>query len=459
MPFIPHTPEDTKAMLAAIGKKHLEDLFSEIPEELKIQDFQTIPEGTTELALMQETQKRLKEQASRQCFIGAGAYEHHIPAAVWDITMRGEYLTSYTPYQAEASQGTLQLLWEYQTMMASLMGLEVSNASLYDGASSLGEAILMAIRLQPKEAIHHIWVPQTLHPYYREVLSTLLVSDAIKLVDIPYDSKTGTLSIEALDKLYQDQTCQVLVIPSPNFFGQLEKINELTNWAHEKEALVVGVVNPFAMAWLKPPGEWGKKGADIACGEGQPLGVPLSGGGPFFGFLCSRLAFVRQMPGRIVGQTVDVDGQPGFTLTLQAREQHIRRGKATSNICTNQGLMVTAATIYLSLMGPKGLKALAQTCHHNMQLLIDRLQQIAGVKKMFQGSYFHETVFSFDVPVTQVVEGMQKAGIHAGFILDPYYPGLKNALLVCVTETKTAEDITNYAKKLDEVLSELRNNA
>lgn len=458
MPFIPHTPEDTKLMLATVGVKQIEDLFAEIPEALKIQELSGIPSGMTEMALFKETRQRLKKHPTRQCFIGAGAYEHHIPAAIWDITMRGEYLTSYTPYQAEASQGTLQLLWEYQTMMASLMGLEVSNASLYDGASSLAEAILMAIRLQPKKKVHVVWVPDTVHPFYRQVLSAMLGMHDIQIRSVDHDVQSGTINPDNLEALYQKQpTCDVFIIPTPNFFGQLEKVNELTDWAHEKGAMVIAVVNPLAMAWLKPPGQWGKKGVDIACGEGQPLGVPLSGGGPYFGFLCTRLEFVRQMPGRIVGQTVDVEGNPGFTLTLQAREQHIRRGKATSNICTNQGLLVTAATIYLSLMGPKGLKQLAQACYQNMQFLIERLSAISGVRRVFHGSHFHEAVFSFDVPVEKVVEGMRKEDVHAGFILDPFYGSLKNSLLVCVTETKSQEDIICFAKKLKKVLESLKN--
>jgi glycine dehydrogenase subunit 1 len=456
MPFIPHTLDDEASMLAAIGIKHTSELFDEIPTSLMIQSLPGIPQGLTEMEMAQLMNKRAANMKGGKCFIGAGAYEHHIPAAVWDITTRGEFLTAYTPYQAEASQGTLQLLWEYQTMMASLMGLAVSNASLYDGATALAEAALMGIRLQKKVTKPCVWVPQTVHPFYRQVLVTLLKEQNIEVIEIPFE-REGVISIATLNAMRNKQpNCTVLIVPQPNFFGRLEKVNELTDWGHAHGAIVVGLVNPMAMSLLKPPGQWGEKGADIACGEGQALGVPLAGGGPYFGFLCTRMEFVRQLPGRLVGRTLDKEGKQGFTLTLQAREQHIRRSKATSNICTNQGLLVTAGTIYMSIMGPKGLQQVAQTCYQRMQLLIKLLQEIPEVSISFVGEHFHEVVIELSVNVNDALNLMKQKGIAAGFALEEYYPALKNALLICTTETKTEEDIFEYVLMLKETVAALQ---
>jgi glycine dehydrogenase subunit 1 len=352
MPFIPHTEEDIRAMLAVMNVASIEDLFDEIPESLRHASLTDIPQGLTEMELSRLMRERAKLDSGLLCFIGAGAYEHHIPAAVWDVASRGEYLTAYTPYQAEASQGTLQLLYEYQTMMASLMGLDVSNASLYDGASALAEAVLMAVRANRTNKSERVLIPRTLHPHYRQVVQAIVAQQGIEIIEIPFDASTGCINLASLEKFAGDVTA--LVIPQPNFFGLLEDVDALTNWAHQQNALAIGIVNPLATALLKAPGQWGQKGADIAAGEGQPLGVPMASGGPYYGFLCCKQEFVRQLPGRIVGRTVDLEGKQGFVLTLQAREQHIRRAKATSNICTNQGLLVTASTIFMSLMGPKG---------------------------------------------------------------------------------------------------------
>ncbi|MFN7098329.1 MAG: aminomethyl-transferring glycine dehydrogenase subunit GcvPA, partial [Gammaproteobacteria bacterium] len=329
MPFIPHTKNDIAAMLDAIGVKNISDLFDEIPTNLHVAAQQEIPEGLNEFKTTRLMLQLAKQDRHAGCFIGAGAYEHYIPAAVWEIASRGEFLTAYTPYQAEASQGTLQLLYEYQTMMASLMGMEVSNASLYDGASALAEAILMAIRSLPKNnPSKTILIAGSLHPHYRQTAETIVSAQGIKLVDVPFDAKTGTLDLASLDP-FAAQHAAALVIQQPNFFGQLEAVDALTDWAHAHNQLVIAAVNPIATALFKEPGSWGETGADIACGEGQPLGLPLASGGPYFGFMCTRMALVRQMPGRIIGRTVDRDNKPGFTLTLQAREQHIRRAKAT----------------------------------------------------------------------------------------------------------------------------------
>ncbi|HET7371314.1 MAG TPA: aminomethyl-transferring glycine dehydrogenase subunit GcvPA, partial [Gammaproteobacteria bacterium] len=442
---------EIRAMLAEIGADSIEQLFDEIPSELRIEQLSDVPPAISEMEISRLMNARAAADGMPLSFLGAGAYEHHIPAAVWEITTRGEFYSAYTPYQAEASQGTLQVLYEYQTMMANLMAMEVSNASLYDGASGLAEACLMAVRAQRKPS-RRILVAGTLHPYYRETIETIVGMQDIEFVDLAWCTEQGRILPESL-KRFDDQPFDALVIPQPNFFGALEDTDALTDWAHAHDALVVGVVNPMAMALLKAPGQWGETGADIVCGEGQPLGVPLSSGGPYFGFLCCRQALVRQMPGRLVGRTIDLDGKEGFTLTLQAREQHIRRSKAKSNICTNQGLLVTAATIYMALLGAEGLKRVAAASHANARKLVDAVTTIDGVRRAFSGPYFHETVLLLDRPVADVLAQLSDGGILGGLDLAPWFPELDNALLVCATETKTDRDIDLYATALSEALA------
>lgn len=449
MPFIPHTEEDIKVMLDTIGVKNIDALFDEIPSDLPKAKLDDFPEGLTEGAVTRFMMDRAPEAVPGGCFIGAGAYEHHIPAAVWEITTRGEFYTAYTPYQAEASQGSLQVIYEYQTMLAHLMGLDVSNASQYDGASALAEAVLMAIRIKRGKA-KRVVVPTTVHPFYRAVLHSVLKHQEILIEEIAYDEKEGRILPEALEAVNDDGLAAV-IIPQPNFFGVLEEVDELTNVAHAKGALAIALVNPMAMALLKEPGAWGDNGADIACGEGQPLGVPLASGGPYFGFLTCKKEHLRQLPGRIVGKTEDAVGNEGFTLTLQAREQHIRRGKATSNICTNQGLVVTAATIYMSLMGAKGLRHVAAASHQNAEDLLKRLTSIKGVELAFKGPIFHEFVLRLTSSVDDVLKKLNELGIQAGYSLKKEYPELGECLLVCATETKTESDLARYQKLLEEV--------
>lgn len=447
MPFIPHTRADTDAMLKAIGVGAIDDLFAEIPAELKLQALEGIPGAIGESEAGRLMRRRAARDEMALNFLGAGAYEHHIPAAVWELTTRGEFYSAYTPYQAEASQGTLQVIYEYQTMMASLTGLEVSNASHYDGASALAEAVLMAVRSNRRSGSGRVLVPRALHPHYRAVLTTITSTQGIELVDLPYDPAGGQTDTGALaDHAGEDITA--VVISQPNVFGVLEPVDEMTDWAADNGALAVAVVNPMALGLLKPPGEWGREGAAIACGEGQPLGVPLSSGGPYFGFLTCRQALVRQLPGRLVGRTVDVDGKPGFTLTLQAREQHIRRSRATSNICTNQGLMVTAATIYMSLIGPVGLRRVAALCHARTAALADGAQAIGGVSVAFASPRFHEVVLRLPAPAQEVLRRLRAQGILGGVDLGGWYPELGDALLVCATETKTGQDIHKYVEAL-----------
>jgi len=451
MPFIPHTEADVAAMLQTIGVPSIDALFDEIPAALRTRALEGIPEALSEMEVARLLQERAQQDGRPLNFIGAGAYEHHIPAAVWAIVTRGEFYSAYTPYQAEASQGTLQLLYEYQTMMASLTGMQVSNASLYDGASALAEACLMAVRAHRKSKSAHILVPATLNPTYLKVARTITEGQNLKFDVLPYELKQGTTQRSSLDA-YAGQDITAVVIQQPNFFGLLEDVDAITDWAHANNALVIAVVNPLSLAILKPPGEWGAKGVDIVVGDGQPLGVPLSSGGPYFGFMTTRMEHVRQMPGRIIGRTVDLDGKPGFTLTLQAREQHIRRSKATSNICTNQGLLVTAATIYMSLLGAEGLEQVAATCQQRTNKLVDALTKVRGVRLVFDGPRFHEAVLQLDRKVDDVLEKLARAGIVGGFDLSQQYPELGQALLVCATETRTDEDIKRYATTLAEVM-------
>lgn len=452
MPFIPHTETDIQDMLAAIGVNDIEQLFDEIPRALRTGPLNLVPEAMSEMEITRLMHRRAAQDHVDLNFIGAGAYEHHIPAAVWQIATRGEFYSAYTPYQAEASQGTLQLVYEYQTMMTGLTAMDVSNASLYDGASALAEAVLMSVRANRKSKSHRVLMPTSLNPVYRSVTRAIVHGQGIELVELPFDPATGRTDPKSL-AAFEDQDITALVIPQPNFFGVLEETDALTDWAHAHNAQVIGVVNPVSLALLKPPGEWGEKGADIVCGEGQPLGAPLSSGGPYFGFMCCRKEHVRQMPGRIVGRTVDADGRTGFVLTLQAREQHIRRSKATSNICTNQGLVVTAATIHMALLGPEGLERVAAACHANTHALIERLKPL-GVTPAFTGEAFHEIALRLPRPVRPVLDAMAQQGVLGGYALGDDYRDLGDLLLVCVTETKTEADLDRYAEVMKAALAQ-----
>ena len=454
MPFIPHSEQDIEQMLSVIGADSIDELFDEIPANLRCAELTNIPLGMNEMEVTRLLRERAAQDGLPLCFLGAGAYEHHIPAAVWEITTRGEFYSAYTPYQAEASQGTLQLLYEFQTMMASLMAMDVSNASLYDGASALAEGVLMAVRANRKSKSRKILMPSTVNPVYRKVTDAIVKNQHIELVDVPFDPLTGQTDLNALAAFAGDDYA-ALVIPQPNFFGALDHVDEMTAWAVDNKMLSIAVVNPMAMALLKPPGEWADEGVDIVCGEGQPLGAPLASGGPYFGFMCCKQKHVRQMPGRIIGRTTDLDGKEGFTLTLQAREQHIRRSKATSNICTNQGLLVTAASIYMSLLGPEGLKKVGLNSHKNCQTLVQRLTRIEGVSQVFSGQIFHECVLKVDADAQQLINDLaEKHDILGGFNLSADYAELNNCILVCATETRTLDDIERFATTLDALLKQ-----
>jgi len=447
MPFIPHTEDDVRDMLSTIGVSELSALFDEIPASLRSGELNRVPAQVGEMDIARVMRGRAARDTQPVCFLGAGAYDHHIPAAVWEITTRGEYYSAYTPYQAEASQGTLQLIYEYQSMICGLTAMDVSNASLYDGASALAEAVLMAVRANRRARSRRILVPRSVHPAYRRVAQTIVANQGIELVEVDYDRSDGHVKPETLAK-WDGEPIAAVVVQQPNFFGVFEPVDELADWAHRQGALVIGVVNPVSLAIVTPPGEWGEKGADIACGDGQPLGIPLSSGGPYFGFMACREGVVRQMPGRIVGRTVDLEGREGYTLTLQPREQHIRRSKATSNICTNQGLMVTAATIHMALLGAEGLERVALASHANARRLIERLEAVDGVATAFSGNTFHEAVIRLESPAALVVERLAKKGILGGYDLSNDYPELGSALLVCATEKRTDEEIEAFGGAL-----------
>lgn len=453
MPFIPHTDDDVRKMLDAIGASSIEKLFDEIPPHLRGNALTGIQDGVSEMEVSREMRARASADEVDLCFIGAGAYEHHVPAAVWELASRGEFLTAYTPYQAEASQGTLQVIYEFQSMMANITGMDVCNASVYDGASGLAEAVLMAVRANKKSKSKRVLVPRSVNPHYRSVLKSIVSMQGIEVVEVEFNKNGGHLELSAL-KPFEGEDFAALVIPQPNFFGVLEEADALVDWAHEQSILVIACVNPMALAIFAPPSDWGKTGADIVVGEGQPFGIPLSSGGPYVGFLCCKMEFVRQMPGRLIGRTVDLEGKPGFTLTLQAREQHIRRAKATSNICTNQGLAMTAATIYVSLLGAEGLERVALASHHNIRELSQATSKIGSIERVFNRPVFHEKVLRLNRPVAAVLEHMANNGVLGGFDLSQDYPELGHALVVCCTETKTPDDIARYVVALDKALTE-----
>ena len=441
-------------MLGAIGAGSIDDLFDEIPRDLLIKDLDGVPDALSEMEISRLMRARAAKDRGVLCFIGAGAYEHHIPTAVWDIATRGEFYSAYTPYQAEASQGTLQAIYEYQTMITSLTGLDVSNASLYDGASGLAEAALMAVRANRKSKSRRVLLASGVNATYRKVAQAIAGSQGLTFETLPLDAASGITDLNKIKDAGEPPVA--VVIQQPSFFGTLEQVDELTDWAHEQGALVIAIANPTSLAVLKAPGHWGAEGADIACGEGQPLGVPLSSGGPYFGIMACKEKIVRQMPGRIVGRTTDLDGTPGFTLTLQAREQHIRRSKATSNICTNQGLMVTAATIHMSLLGYHGLRRVALQSVEQTAKLAGMVSAKDGVETAFSAPHFHEVVLRLDRPVGPVLELLAANNILGGLDLTNDYPELGNTLLVCATETKTDADLELFAAALNNALHDSR---
>lgn len=444
MRYLPHTFEDIESMLKAIGVSSIEELFSSVPKEFHLKKPLHLPLPMTEI----ELRKHMKNVANQnkashyKSFLGGGCYNHFIPAIVEYLSSQGGFLTAYTPYQPEISQGTLQTIFEFQTMIARLTGMEVANASMYDGATALAEACLMAKRLFPHKT--KILVPQNIHPQYREVLKTHLETQDILLAPMAYHPKSGTIDLDFLKTNSIADQCLAVLVQNPNFFGIIEDLTAIKELCKTHDILlIVAITEPLSLALLKSPAELG---ADIVVGEAQSFGNPISFGGPHIGFFASRMSFVRSMPGRIVGCTNDSDGKRCYTLTLATREQHIRREKATSNICTNEALLATQATIYLTTLGNEGLKRLALWNHSLVNQLIQNLK--GKTKLKFNSSFFNEVVIETQKPLSQIEKNLRKQKILGGISLREYYPELKNCLLVCTTEMNTPEDIKTLCQIL-----------
>ncbi|MBW2617325.1 MAG: aminomethyl-transferring glycine dehydrogenase subunit GcvPA [Deltaproteobacteria bacterium] len=439
MDFVPHTTQDQAEMLAAMGLTSVEDLFSPIPAELRAKSW-NLPTGLSELEVSRHLQGLAGLNAHElTCFLGGGVYDHFIPAAVGALAFRSEFYTAYTPYQPETSQGTLQSIYEYQTAIARLTGLDASNASLYDGGTGLFEAAVMAVK---KTRRRKIIVDTSLNPIYRILLKSYTANMGIKIVE---DELAGT---DRLKELIDAETAGVM-LQNPDFFGRVRDLSPYFELAHENKALAIMSCYPIALGILKTPAEMG---ADIALGEGQPLGLPLSFGGPYFGFIAVTKALIRSLPGRIVGRTKDEEGRVGFCLTLQTREQHIRREKATSNICSNEALCVLSALVYLTLMGKEGLKELAELNVAKAAYARRRLSAIPGVELIDEGPWFNEFRLRLDAEAQGVAARMLDQGIVAGYPLGRYYPDQANNLLVAVTEKRTKEEINLLAEGLEAVL-------
>ena len=448
MRFIPHTEQDIREMLETIGIQNVDQLFTGIPAGLRLGDTPLrLPSALSESEVvdkLRQIQKRNPDPEEMSSFLGAGAYRHYSPAVIGSLIQRGEFSTSYTPYQAEVSQGTLQAIFEFQTMIAMLTGMDVVNASMYDGASALAEAVLMAHRINKKS---EYLIASSVHPEYRQTVETYLRGANHQLVNVPYDS-TGKTDLEFILKNLNNRVSAV-VLQSPNFFGIVEEYEELgKELAEQGTLLIVVVAEPLSLGILKPPGE---RLADIVVGEAQSFGLPVSYGGPYAGFFATREKFVRQMPGRLAGETVDRRGRRSFVLTLSTREQFIRREKATSNICTNQGLCMLAVTIYLAVMGKQGLRELALLNLSKTDYMKKKLSKIQGFEMRFSGDTFNEVVLKCPKPANQIRDALLEYKILAGLPLGSYYPELDDSLLLCATELNTVEDIDLLADKLEAV--------
>jgi glycine dehydrogenase subunit 1 len=438
MRYLPNSPADRAAMLRATGHTRIEEIFTQIPGDLKLPCPLHLPGPLSEPEIS-EFFRQAANQSSHEfvSLLGAGAYSHCQPVAIDALISRGEFFTAYTPYQAEIAQGTLQAMFEFQTLMTQLTGMEVGNASLYDGSTATTEAVLMALRVTRR---NRVVLARTLHPEYRQVLETFVRHQGVELVDVAY-SASGQLDLAKLESALQPATAAV-VVQSPNFLGTLERAQEIAEIAHRSGALlIVAVTEPLSLAIVKPPGE-----ADIVCGEAQSFGVSLAFGGPYVGFLTAKEKFLRQMPGRLIGQTVDTEGRRGFVLTLATREQHIRREKATSNVCTNQSLCALAATVYLCLLGKNGLRLLAEQNLAKAHYAARELRKVPGTTTPFDGPHFNEFVVKTPGDAEDLLAELRREKIIGGLNLERFYPELKNHLLVCVTETVNKEAIDRMAE-------------
>jgi len=444
MPYLFNTAEDQQAMLQAIGAESIESLFDTIPAGLKLQRPLDLPPALGELALtqhMQQLASRNENAGSKPCFLGGGAYDHFIPAAVDMLASRGEFYTSYTPYQPEVAQGNLQAMFEYQTLICELTGMEVSNASLYDGGSAAVEAVLMcvsAVRGRKK-----VVTAASVHPEYRQILETYFACVGLELVTVA--APGGVASLQEIEEAVDSATACVL-IQHPNFFGCLEDVEAIVKIAHDAGAMVAQSFDPMSLGLLKRPGDMG---VDVAVAEGQGLGNPMAYGGPFLGIMTCREKFVRRMPGRIAGQTSTASGGRCWVLTLQTREQHIRREKATSNICTNQGLFALRASIYLALMGPHGMSEAAELCLRKSHYAASSITAQSRFSLAFDAPYFKEFVIrDSEAGAREVLTAAENSGYMPGVWLGQWYPDLQDAFLVAVTEKRTKEEIDGLASAL-----------
>ena len=447
MAYIANTPDDVRVMLESIGIASLDELFETIPADFRLTRPLAIAPAMGEMELTAHVGAVLARNQGadvRPCFLGGGSYDHFIPAVVDNLSARGEFYTSYTPYQAEASQGTLQATFEYQTLIARLTGMDVSNASLYDGGSAVAEAVLMALAITGRRG--RVVVAGSVHPEYRQVLATYLAHLGPKVVTVP--TPEGRVDEADLANTLTDDTAAV-VIQHPNFFGQIEDVSTLVEAAHAKGALAIVSVDPISLGLLKRPGDYG---ADIVVAEGQSLGNPLSFGGPYLGIMACREEYVRKMPGRIVGETTDKHGKRCWVLTLQTREQHIRREKATSNICTNQGLLALRASIYLAAVGPAGLRQAAELSTRKAHHAAERLAKIPGLSLAFTGPFFKEFVIRSTKSPRALLEEVGRRGFHGGIALGRWHPELSDAILIAVTEKRTRAEIDGLVAAYDHAI-------
>ena len=448
MRFIPHTEQDIREMLETIGVQNVDQLFAGIPDNLQLGNKHLdLPPALSEIEVisaLRQIQMRNPDPEETSSFLGAGAYRHYSPAVIASLIQRGEFSTSYTPYQAEVSQGTLQAIFEFQTMITMLTGMDVANASMYDGASALAEAVLMSNRINKQK---EYLIASSVHPEYRQTTETYLRGTDLRLINVPYSSD-GKTDFEFIRANLSDRTSAV-ILQSPNFFGIVEEYEQLGRELKDQNTLlIVVIVEPLSLGILKPPGE---READIVVGEAQSFGLPVSYGGPYAGFFATRKKFVRQIPGRLAGETIDRKGRRSFVLTLSTREQFIRREKATSNICTNQGLCMLAATIYLAVMGKQGLRELALLNLRKADYLKNKLSKMKGFSVRFNSDTFNEVVLRCPRPATEVRDALLEYNILAGLPLGDYYQELADSLLICTTELNTVEAIDRLAEKLGTV--------
>ena len=444
--YLPHTPEDRAAMLEAIGVRTVEELFGDIPENLRLKRPLNLPAALSESELAAELSELAAQNAdlSRNvCFLGGGAYDHYIPSVVDHVLRRSEFYTAYTQYQPEISQGYLQALWEYQSMICEITGMAVANASMYDGGTAIAEAAMLACGATGRNTLV---VAETLHPHYRTILATYGIDRNYEIKGAP--QQDGATRLEGLEALLGDD-CAALILQYPNFFGCVEDVRAAAEIAHKKGALLIVAADPIALGVLEAPG---RMGADVVVGEGQPLGIPLSFGGPYLGFFAASEKLIRKMPGRIVGQTTDHEGTRGFVLTLQAREQHIRREKANSNICSNEALCALAAAVYLATVGKRGFAQVAELSLQKAHYAQTALVALPGVSSVFAAPFFKEFVIRLSRPAAEVNAALAKEGIIGGLDLGRFYPEMADAMLVCVTEKRSKAEIDRFVERLGAIL-------